>query len=315
MIQTNEFHQQIDAVREFNRFYTKQIGTLDESLLDSSFSLTEARILYEMAQRNDTTATALRTELALNGGYLSRVLRGLQGKGLVAKTQSERDARQSLLRLTAKGQEEFSLLNRRSQNEIAAMLGSLHGEDQRRLVNAMQVIERLLDTQPAQATPYILRPHRPGDMGWVIHRHAVLYTEEYGWDEQFEALVAQITADFLKNFIPRKECCWIAEVDGENVGSVFVVKESETVAKLRMLLVEPKARGLGIGGRLVDECIRFAQSAGYTTLTLWTNSILHAARHLYKKSGFQLVHEEAHHSFGHDLVGETWELSYGIHCP
>jgi GNAT superfamily N-acetyltransferase len=210
--------------------------------------------------------------------------------------------------LTEQGQEAFAMLNGRSHNEIEAMLNELSTEDQTRLVEAMLVIEGLLGAQPEHKVPYLLRAHQPGDMGWVVHRHGVLYAEEYGWDEQFEALVADIVAKFIQNYDPKRERCWIAEKDGENVGSVFLVKQSDTLAKLRLLLVEPKARGLGIGTRLVDECIRFARRAGYRKTTLWTNNVLLAARHIYEKAGFRLVHEEPHYSFGHDLIGETWEL-------
>ena len=299
--------QRVEAVRRFNRFYTKQIGVLHEGLLRSPFSLTEARVIYELAHRESTTATELASELGLDAGYLSRILSSFQRRGLLAKRPSARDGRQSILHLTEEGKAAFAVLNSRSREDVETMLGRLSPAEQARLVEAMAVIEGLLGAQPERRVPYILRPHQPGDMGWVVHRHGVLYAEEYGWDEHFEALVAGIVAKFIEHFDAKRERCWIAERNGETVGSVFVVKESDTVAKLRLLLVEPKARGLGIGTRLVDECVRFARRTGYGKITLWTNSILLAARHIYEKAGFRLVHEEPHHSFGHDLIGEYWE--------
>lgn len=305
----SDLSQRIDAVRRFNRFYTQQIGVLQEGLLKSSFPLTEARVLYELAQQEETTATALGSELELDAGYLSRMVSSFEKQGLLQKQPSPTDGRQNLLSLTAAGQAVFANLNRQSQQEIGAMLDGLSVSDQQRLVVAMQTIEGILDESTAARAPYLLRSHQPGDMGWVVHRHAVLYTQEYGWDERFEALVAEIVAKFIHNFDPRWERCWLAEMHGDVVGSVFLVKQSDEVAKLRLLLVEPKARGLGIGARLVDECIGFARRMGYQKITLWTNSILTAARAIYVKAGFQLVLSEPHHSFGHDLVGETWELT------
>lgn len=307
MIKT-DLWQHVETVRRFNRFYTRQIGVLQEKLLRSPFSLAEARVIYELAHREKTTATELGNELGLDAGYLSRILRDFKKRGLIDKQPSETDGRQSFLSLTEQGQAAFAALNARSHHEIEAMLNQLSPADQNRLVESMQAIEGLLGAQPERKVPYILRPHQPGDMGWVVHRHGVLYAEEYGWDERFEALVADIVAKFIQNYDPKWERCWIAERDGEIVGSVFLVKQSDTVAKLRLLLVEPKARGLGIGSRLVQECIRFARQAGYQKITLWTNNVLHAARHIYEVAGFHLVHEEPHHSFGHDLIGETWEL-------
>lgn len=307
----DELQQRADTMRRFNRFYTKKIGVLRQGLLGSPFSLTEARVIYELAHCDQTTATALGRELDLDAGYLSRILRNFLKQGLIRKQPSQTDGRQSLLELTAQGQAAFASLNNRSQVEVTEMLNGLSPSAQDRLVKAMETIEGLLDDRPEPPIPYLLRPHQPGDMGWVVFSHGRLYAEEYGWDEQFEALVASIVAKFLQNYDPKWERCWIAERDGENVGSVFLVKESETVAKLRLLIVEPGARGLGLGSRLVDECIRFARRAGYRKMTLWTNNVLLAARHIYERAGFQLVHEEPHHSFGHDLVGETWELELG----
>ncbi|HMB33441.1 MAG TPA: bifunctional helix-turn-helix transcriptional regulator/GNAT family N-acetyltransferase [Methylomirabilota bacterium] len=304
---SRELDERVAAVRRFNRFYTRQIGLLQEGYLDSAFSLSQVRVLYELAHRDKLTAAALSRDLGLDPGYLSRVLRDFEKRRFITRTRSEADGRQSHLELTARGQAAFAPLERRSHQDISEIVGRLSAPEQGRLVDAMHVIEGILDARPERQTPYILRPHQAGDMGWVVHRHGALYAQEFGWDERFEALVAEIVARFVRDFDPRKERCWIAEKDGEMVGSVFLVKQSKTVAKLRLLLVEPKARGLGIGERLVDECLRFARSTGYRKITLWTNSVLRAARRIYEKAGFRLVHQERHRSFGHDLVGETWE--------
>lgn len=304
----DEIHQRIEAVRYFNRFYTKKIGVLHEGLLRSPFSLTEARVIYELAHHEKTTATELCNELGLDAGYLSRILRSFKKRSLIKKQFSQTDGRKNLLSLTKRGKEAFATLNSRSHNEVGAMLNDLSKENQHRLVKAMQTIEGLMGARAEHKVPYLLRPHQVGDMGWVVHRHGLLYAEEYGWDEQFEALVANIVAKFIHHYNPKHECCWIAEVEGEIVGSVFLVKQSKTIAKLRLLLVEPKVRGLGLGTRLVNECVRFARHVGYRKIVLWTNSVLHAARHIYEKTGFRLVRQEPHHSFGHDLIGQTWEL-------
>ncbi len=304
----NTFDQRVEAVRRFNRFYTKVIGVLSEGYLQSPFPLTKVRVLYELAHRDKTTASELGRELGLDAGYLSRILRGFKHRGLIDKQPSKGDGRQLLLRLTEQGREVFAPLNARAHDEIAAMVRHLPAVKQTRLVEAMHTIEELLGAQPEHKAPYLLRPPQPGDMGWVVHRHAVLYSQEYGWDEQFEALVASIVAKFIQHYDAKRERCWIAEKDGEIVGSVFLVKQSKTVAKLRLLLVEPSARGLGIGTNLVNECVRFARQVRYRKITLWTNNVLHAARHIYEHAGFRLIHQEPHHSFGHDLVGETWEL-------
>jgi DNA-binding MarR family transcriptional regulator/N-acetylglutamate synthase-like GNAT family acetyltransferase len=299
----------IDAIRRFNRFFTRRIGVLREGLLHTPYSLTEARILFEIANHHDLTASDLSRELGLDPGYLSRILAGLERRDLIERTPSESDARRLLLALTPEGRDAFSLLDARSREEVAEMLGELSEEEQQRLLEAMRTIERILDKGLKYSEPFFLRTHEPGDMGWVVHRHGVLYAWEYGWDERFEALVARIVADFINNLDPARERCWIAEMEGERVGCVFVVKASDEVAKLRLLLVEPKARGLGLGSRLVKECIRFARSRGYKTLTLWTNSVLDAARHIYEEQGFVLVEEEEHHSFGKGLVGQNWKLA------
>lgn len=305
----NRLEERIAAVRRFNRFYTRQIGVLREVLLHSPFSLTEGRIMYELAQSSGLTATDLCRELVSDAGYVSRILARFEQQGLVEKTRAEQDGRQRLLHLTPEGRHAFSQIDRRSRDEADLMLNGLGEDDQQRLLDAMHTIEGILDKGLEQhPEPFIMRPHEPGDMGWVTHRHGVLYAREYGWNEEFEALVAQVVADFLKNYNPARERCWIAEMDGEIVGSVFVVQSSDAVAKLRLLLVEPKARGMGLGARLVRECIRFAKRAGYQKLVLWTNSVLLETRRIYQKSGFQLAAREEHHSFGHDLVGETWEM-------
>jgi len=298
----------VAAVRSFNRFFTRKIGVLREGLLHTPYSLTEARILFEIAHRDEATASDLSPELGLDPGYLSRILSGLERRGLIEKTPSETDARKRLLSLTPEGRDAFSLLDARSREEVAELLGELSEGEQRRLFEAMRTIEGILSEGFKFSELFFLRTQEPGDMGWVVQRHGELYFREYGWDERFEALVARIVADFVDGYDPAKERCWIAEMEGERVGCVFCVRESDTVAKLRLLLVEPRARGLGLGDRLVEECIRFAKSRGYEKLTLWTNSVLDAARHIYEEKGFELVEEEAHHSFGKDLVGQNWEL-------
>ena len=305
-----ELDERVRAVRRFSRFYTRKIGVLREGLLDSPLSLTEGRVLYELAQRDPMTASDIAGELALDAGYLSRILGGFDKRGLIQKQTSDRDGRQIILALTDRGREMFAAINARSHDEIAAMLARLSGPEQTRLVAALETVERLLgDRRKPGESSYMLRPHQPGDMGWIIHRHGVLYAEEYGLDESFEAMVARIAATFIENFDTRRERCWIAERDGEVVGSVLLVKDGEEIAKLRLLYVEPKARGLGIGSRLVSECIGFARRARYHKITLWTNGVLVSARRIYQAAGFRLVKEEPHHSFGQDLVGQYWELA------
>jgi DNA-binding MarR family transcriptional regulator/GNAT superfamily N-acetyltransferase len=305
--------RRVTAVRRFNRFYTRRIGALGAGHLESPFSLTEVRVLYELAHREDPTAAEIGRELGLDAGYLSRILRGFRKRKLIATRAAPADRRRSLLALTDEGKGVFAQLDQRSSTEIEGMLRVLSGDRQRRLLGAMESIQQLLgdssETVPSSREPYLLRPPGPGDLGWVVHRHGVLYAAEYGWDERFEALVADIVADFVRNFDPRRERCWLAEREGEIVGSVFVVRQSDEVAKLRLLLVEPSARGLGIGTRLVEECVRFARQAGYRTLVLWTNDVLHSARRIYEAAGFRLVKSEPHDSFGHGLLGQTWELT------
>jgi DNA-binding MarR family transcriptional regulator/N-acetylglutamate synthase-like GNAT family acetyltransferase len=300
--------QHVEAVRRFSRFYTRRIGVLREGLLDSPFTLTEGRVVYELAHHETTTAAELAKELDLDPGYLSRLLKSLEQRGYVVRAPAEADGRQTMLALSEQGEAAFAQINARSRAQVARLLDPLGAADQTRLVEALTTVTDLLGEAPQRRVPYILRPHQPGDIGWVIARHGALYAEEYGFDETFEALVAEICANFLKRFDARRERCWIAERDGQNVGCVFLVRQSDAIAKLRCLLVEPKARGLGIGARLVAECIRFTRQKGYRKITLRTNSILLAAIHLYEQAGFRLVHEEPHQSFGRALIGQTWEL-------
>jgi DNA-binding MarR family transcriptional regulator/GNAT superfamily N-acetyltransferase len=304
----NDLQARIEAVRRFNRFFTRRIGVLREGLLHTPYSLTEARVLFEVANREEATSSDFARELGLDPGYLSRILAGLERQDLIQKAPSAADGRRRILSLTPDGLEAFALLDARSREEIAELLHGLTEGEQRRLLEAMRTIESVLDKGLKFSDPFFVRTHEPGDMGWVVQRHGELYFREYGWDERFEALVARIVADFIDGYAPSRERCWIAEMEGERVGCVFCVEESEIVAKLRLLLVEPGARGLGLGGHLVDECIRFARRCGYETLTLWTNSVLDAARRIYEERGFRLVEEEEHHSFGKVLVGQNWEL-------
>jgi DNA-binding MarR family transcriptional regulator/N-acetylglutamate synthase-like GNAT family acetyltransferase len=310
MIKTTEsaLLERVAAVRAFNRFYTQQIGVLHESLAKSPFSLTEARVLYELAHREESTATELGDQLGLDPGYLSRILASFVRRGLLKRKPNAADGRQSILKLTREGADAFAALNLGSQNDVTGLLEALAPPEQRQLIGAMQNIERLLGAPAKADNSFILRPHQIGDIGWIVQRHGVIYAQEYGWNEKFEGLVAKIAADFLEAHDPKRERCWIAEREGENVGCVFLVTKSKTVAQLRLLLVEPRARGLGIGERLVTECVRFARQAGYRKIILWTNKVLAAARHLYQKAAFRLTHEEPHQTFGVQLVGETWEL-------
>jgi DNA-binding MarR family transcriptional regulator/N-acetylglutamate synthase-like GNAT family acetyltransferase len=305
-----QFARRIESVRKFNRFYTQQIGVLNEGLLDSPFSLAEARVIYELAHREESTATELSKELGLDPGYLSRILRAFRQKGLVEKTTSKEDARQTLLSLSEKGQKAFANLNAKSREQVGELLSELSQEEQNRLVSAMNSVEDLLGAAPEHKTPYLIRLHQPGDLGWIVHRHGVLYCQEMGWSEKFEALVADVAGRFIDNYDPKMERCWIAEREGEIVGSIVLAKKTKKLAQLRLLLVEPKARGLGIGKRLVSECVRFAREAGYERMTLWTNDVLKAARHLYEEAGFHLVDKEPHKMFGLNMVGETWELEF-----
>lgn len=301
--------RRVAAVRRFNRLYTQRIGLLRRQWLDSEFSLPEARVLYELWQGNAATAAELCRLLGLDPGYASRILREFRRRGFVTAAAFPDDARRMILTLTPRGRKAFAPLEARSQSEAAVMLEGFGPSDQRRLVSAMQTIEALLAPSAQRAAPYILRPPAPGDLGWVVSRHGAVYAREYGWDEHLEGLCAEIVADFVRNHDAKRERCWIAEKDGENVGCVFLVKDSLRVARLRLLLVEQHARGLGIGARLTDECIQFARQAGYRKITLWTHSVLTAARQIYERAGFRLVDSEPHHSFGRKVVGETWDMT------
>jgi DNA-binding MarR family transcriptional regulator/GNAT superfamily N-acetyltransferase len=302
----------VAAVRRFNRFYTRQIGVLRKTFLDSPYSLGEARVLHEIASGRSPTASEVGRALDLDAGYLSRVLRNFEKRGLIERKTSASDARQSHLALSALGRKTFTPLEQRSQRDMGAMLAKLAAADQARLIAAMDTIETLLDgkaePKPDAQRRYNLRAPVPGDFGWVVKRNGELYAQEYHWTEPFEGVCAQIVADFTNKFDPRRERCWIAEMDGENVGCVFLAKESATVARIRLLLVDPKARGLGLGKRLVDECLRFARDAGYRKITLWTHSVLTAARHIYQEAGFTLTRSEKHKSWGRPVVSEHWDL-------
>lgn len=298
--------QRIAAVRQFSRFYTRTIGALGEGLLDSPFSLAEARVLYELDQRGSTTATDLSRELGIDAGYLSRILQGFERGGLIAREVSVADRRQNLVAISAKGRTAFAPLAARSCEQVSTLLDALSEPAQTALVAAMAQIEALLE--PGRAAPWLLRQHRPGDIGWVISRHGALYAREYGFDARFEALVAEIASSFLASHDPARERCWIAERDGVNVGSVFLVKESDELARLRMLIVEPAARGLGVGQRLVGECIACARESGYRRIVLSTHDVLVAARNIYRACGFRMVSSMPHNDFGPSIVSEDWEL-------
>ena len=304
--QDSENRSRINAVRRFNRFYTRKIGVLEQHLLESHFTLTEARVLFELAHRDDALAKDIGAELGLDPGYLSRIVQAFIEKGLLTRKPVPSDRRQFKLALTAKGRQAFAGLDATSHQEVGKMLDELPAGGDQRLVNAMTTIEQLLG-EAASRPEAILRAHRPGDMGWVVQQHGLLYAREFGWDIAFEGMVAEIVAQFLKDFDPARERCRIADIGGQQVGSVFLVKHSDKIAKLRLLLVDPAGRGLGLGKRLVDECITFARECGYRKITLWTQSMLLAARGIYEHAGFVRVATEPHRSFGHDLIGETWE--------
>lgn len=300
--------EEVATFRRFNRFYTRTIGTLREGLLESDYSLTEVRVLYELSTRKEPSAKEIAGELSLDTGYLSRILRKFQDAGLLERETSASDARQTVLKLTKRGNEVFDELNQRSNQQAHVLLDGLTPSKRFDLIRSMHTIEDAL-TRETRA-PYILRQHRPGDMGWVTSRHGALYAQEYGWNEQFEALVARIVADFIMDYDPKRERCWIAERDGEGLGCIFLVKHPEQAdtAKLRLLLVEPSTRGLGLGKALVNECVSFARTAGYKKIALWTQSILTGAHRIYQQAGFKLVDEAPHQSFGADLIGQTWDL-------
>lgn len=297
----------VKAVRRFNRFFTRRIGVLDP-YLDSALSLTDVRVLYELAHRPGVVARDLLHDLGLDAGYLSRILKRFEAAGWLARTPSPEDGRQSLLALTEAGHAAFAPLQQKSRDEAAALLQPLNSAQRTQLVDAMTRVEALLERAVSSNRDVVLRDPLPGDMGWVVQQHGEVYWREYGWNSDFEALVAGIAADFIRKFQPEAEKCWIAELDGERVGAVFVVRQSRTVARLRMLILSPQARGLGLGARLTDECIAFARARGYRKMVLWTNSCLTAARAIYTKRGFRLTKSEPYEGFGQQLVGETWEL-------
>jgi len=304
----------VAAVRRFSRFYSRRLGMLQDAFLKTPYSLAEARVLYELAHRVKPTASEIADALGIDRGYLSRILRGFIEKDLVYKTSSREDGRQNLLSLTTRGRVVFASIDKRSQDDVVAMLEAIADPDQARVVAAMGAIERLIDRAASGrgdsevTQPYVLRPPRTGELGWVVERHAVLYAQEYGWGPHFEGLCAEIVAEMMAKYDAARDRFLIADVDGEPVGSVFVVKESDDTARLRLLLVEPKARGLGIGKRLVAECLAFARGAGYAKMTLWTHSILTAARKIYQDAGFTKVAEQPHADWGVPVVGETWEM-------
>ena len=299
--------ERVTAVREFNRFYTNVLGLLREGLLDTPYSLTEARVIFELARQDQADSGALRRGLDIDAGYLSRILARFEADGLVTRQRAASDGRRHVIRLTEPGRETFRMLDRSSSDQIAALLSTLAEEDQRRLTTAMAAIREVIEGSRRPAT-FVLRPPRPGDMGWVVQRNAALYAQEYGWDASYEALVARIVADYAGRADPAREAAWIAELDGAPAGCVFCMRKTDTTAQLRLLLVEPRARGLGLGGSLVAECVAFARRAGYTEIVLWTNDVLAAARRIYQRAGFQLTGSQEHHSFGHDLVGQDWRL-------
>ena len=298
----------IAAVRRFNRFYTQRIGVLREGYAGSRLTLAQSRVLYELHSRDGVTATEIAGSLGLDAGYLSRILRDFETRGWLAREVSKQDSRRSFLSLTAKGRKAYAPLERHTNEEVGALIGSLSSDEQRQLVGAMHTVESLLGSDSETGEPYILRPPRAGDYGWIVARHGTIYTGEYGWDIQIEALCAEIVAGFVRKFDGKSERCWIAERNGVNVGCVFLVKEDETTARIRLLLVEAQARGLGIGARLVEECVQFARQSGYRGITLWTHSVLTAARHIYENAGFKLTKEWTHDDFGKMLKAETWDL-------
>lgn len=303
-----DFNGQVAAIRGFNRFYTRKLGIIEPKLLHSSFTLQEARILYEIAHRPACTATDLNRDLGLDPGFLSRTLQALQRRQIVTRKPSKDDGRVNELSLTAKGRTAQAELERRSREEVGSLLASLDDTQRAAVVRAMTTIEQTLEWPAQKPAAFILRSHRPGDIGWVISSQAKAYAEEYGWDISYEALVAEICAQFIKSYDASREHCWIAEAAGEPLGSIFLVDGGDDLAKLRLLLVEKKARGLGVGRALVEQCVSSARERGYKKMTLWTQSILVAARGIYQATGFHRVKEEPHHSFGVDLVGETWEM-------
>jgi DNA-binding MarR family transcriptional regulator/GNAT superfamily N-acetyltransferase len=299
----------VATVRSFSRSYTSWVGVLDEGLLETPYSLTESRVLFELHQREATDVTDLRRSIGVDAGYLSRVLARFTADGLVERSRSEADGRRQVVRLTEQGRAAAQMLDDRSKEQLEGLLAGFDAEQQRQLGTAMATVEQIL--AGGRPDPVHLRPMVSGDYGWVVQRHGLLYAREYRWNESFEGLVARVVADFVeqREADPKRVAAWVAEVDGRPVGSIFCMHKDDATAQLRLLLVEPSARGLGVGSRLVDECIRFARAAGYRELVLWTNDVLVEARRIYERAGFTLVAEEPHHSFGHDLVGQDWRLA------
>jgi DNA-binding MarR family transcriptional regulator/GNAT superfamily N-acetyltransferase len=297
----------VAAVRRFNRFYTQRLGLLHDGGLYAPFSLTEARVLYELAQHSACTASQVASELALDHGYLSRILRGFESRDLIARARATHDGRQALLSLTRSGRRQFNLLDQRARKHVAELLHGIPTAARQRLVAAMGTIEAAIGPREASDADYLIRPARPGEMGWVLARHGAIYAQEYGWGPRFEALVADIVAQYASKHDRRRECCFIAELASEPVGSAFVMRSSDRVAKLRLLIVEPKARGLGIGRRLVEESLKFARRAGYEAMTLWTQKVLSSARRIYAQAGFTLVESQRHRTWGVSMIGETWQ--------
>jgi DNA-binding MarR family transcriptional regulator/GNAT superfamily N-acetyltransferase len=301
--------ERIEAVRAFNRFWTTRIGVLSASHLSTEWSLTEARVIYELAQRDTMDVADLRRRLEIDAGYLSRILARFTRDGLISALPSAEDRRRKVVRLSARGKRAYKLLDARSVAQVQGLLAPLGLENEQKIAGALALVRRTLEQPGASPRAFVVRAPLPGDLGWLVFRHGALYAEEYGWDMSFEALVAKIVAEFMNEPAPRRGAAWIAEVDGERAGAVLCVRKSPRVAQLRLLLVEPKFRGLGIGARLVDECSRFARAQRYQKLVLWTNGMLHGARRIYERAGFRRTAREQHESFGHDLVGETWELT------
>lgn len=312
MMTQSQLEQNVAEVRKFNRFYTRRIGLLNKGLLKTKFSLIQARIIFELAQQEGIISTELVAKLDIDPSYLSRILSAFEKDGLIEKVRSERDSRQRILKLTAKGKKSYRELDGRSTKEIKEMLSNLSSEDQHRFFNATKAIQDVLESDQKSVSSYLLRQHRPGDIGWITHRHGAVYAEEYSWDETFEALAADILVKFIQSHDTKRERIWVAEQDGEIIGSVVLVDAGNHMSQLRLLLVEPKNRGKGIGSRLIQECIDFSKRNGYNKIKLWTQKNLGAARHLYKKAGFVCVSEKPHRSFGHDLIEEFWEMNLEV---
>jgi DNA-binding MarR family transcriptional regulator/GNAT superfamily N-acetyltransferase len=296
----------VAVVRDFNRFYTNVIGVLRGGLMDTPYTLTEARVLYELAQRDAIEVAELRRDLDIDAGYMSRILSRFESDGLVDRTRSVADGRRQVIRLTEAGRIAFGTLDQRTATQIGSLLDRLSGADRRRLLAAMGEIREVLGSAATAPRAYLIRPPKPGDLGWVVSRNGAVYAEEYDWDASYEALVAKIVADYAASNDPACEAAWIAELDGAPVGCVFCVRRDEQTAQLRLLLVDPAARGLGIGARLVDECLSFARKAGYRRIMLWTNDVLAGARRIYQRVGFTLDEESPHRAFGQDLVQQIW---------